>query len=69
LIASWAPNDFVVLDAGRIIGGILWTPQDRRRFWVFLKEPNMPHDRGYCPDSRTGDDGFQSAVAKLAKHP
>jgi hypothetical protein len=43
----WGDDDYVVLDAGKIIGRVLWThaaSRDTPWFWSIIKDgPQMPH--------------------------
>src|SRR5262245_25779202 len=48
----WGANDFVVLDAGKVIGRIMLhpqTPKDRPWFWTIVAREIPPsiHNRGY----------------------
>ena len=60
---SWGTDDYVVLNAGKVVGRIMRHPQapeDKPWFWTIVAReiPPSVHNHGYS----AGDGGFQGAM-------
>ena len=66
----WSDDDYYVRDrAHNVVGRIMLHPQapkDWPWFWTITAREISPsvHNRGYCNNTRTGDDRFQGAVGE-----
>jgi hypothetical protein len=62
----WSDNDYVVLDAGQVVGRIMLHPQAPKGhswFWtITARTPNMADDRGYAATRLQAMTDFKSRL-------